>query len=186
MPHIVLLDLAYQGLGRGVEEDALPARVLREDGVPLLVAWSASKNHSIYGLRTGIACAAASNEEERQKLEGHFMILTRELHSSAPRAGQEIVALVQEHHAEAWRGELLALREAIAHKRKILSDAIPAFSLALSGRGLFAQLPLGRKVVMALKEQNVFLTEDGRINIAGIPTSRMGEFIEKLKSVSRE
>jgi len=183
MPHVVLLDLAYQGLGGEPEEDALPARIFREAQVPLLVAWSASKNHSVYGLRTGLACAALPHEEDRRKIEGHYMILTREVHSASSRAGQELVARVQSAHGTAWRKELTALRETLAQKRKLLGKAFPAFSAALKGRGLFAVLPLEREAILALRAQKVFLTDDGRINIAGIPMVRMEEFIAKLKSV---
>ena len=183
MPHVVLLDLAYQGLGEGAEEDALPAKIFREAQVPLLVAWSASKNHSVYGLRAGLACAAVQNEEDRKKIEGHYRILTREVHSASSRAGQEIVARVQGNSRAEWEKELAALRETLVRQRKILSDALPAFSKALSGKGLFAQLPLRMEAVLALKKQKVFLTDDGRINIAGIPLARMEEFISKVKSV---
>ncbi|MDD4628442.1 MAG: aminotransferase class I/II-fold pyridoxal phosphate-dependent enzyme [Candidatus Peribacteraceae bacterium] len=183
MPHVVLLDLAYQGLGGEPDEDAAPVRIFREAGVPLLVAWSASKNHSVYGLRTGLACAVVHHEEEKKKIEGHYMILTREVHSASSCAGQEVVARVQEAYGAEWRRELAALRETLARKRKLLSDAVPAFSASLGGKGLFAALPLEREAVLALRARNVFLTDDGRINIAGIPLLRMEEFIGKLKSV---
>ncbi len=182
--HVVLLDLAYQGLARGVEEDAGPARLFVESGAPLLVAWSASKNHSIYGLRTGLACVIADDPAMHQNLERHFMILAREMHSAAPVPGQSIVALVQERHGDAWRREIAEVRTHIDRKRRLLQEAFPSFAVALAGRGLYALLPLSSAQVDALKRQNIFLGQDGRVNIAGIPDARMDEFVTRARSIT--
>jgi len=181
--HVVLLDLAYQGLVRGVEEDAVPARLLRDAGVPLLVAWSASKNHSIYGLRTGLACAVASDPAQREALERHFMILTREMHSAAPVTGQQIVILVQQEHADQWRTDLKDLRVVIGRKRQRLKDTLPCFADTLAGAGLYALLPCSSEQILSLKRQKIFLLPDGRINIAGIPDARMEEFTKACRQI---
>lgn len=181
--HVVLLDLAYQGLVRGVEEDAASVRLLREAGIPLLVAWSASKNHSIYGLRTGLACAVASDAAEREELERHFMILTREMHSAAPVTGQQIVALVQQEHADQWRTDLEDLRAVITRKRRTLKDAVPPFADALAGAGLYALLPCSSEQILLFKQRKIFLLPDGRVNIAGIPDARMEEFTNACKQI---
>lgn len=181
--HVVLLDLAYQGLVRGVEEDAAPARLLRDARVPLLVTWSASKNHSIYGLRTGLACAVASDPAEREELDRHFMILTREVHSAASVTGQQIVVLVQQKHAEQWRTDLKDLRATLARKRQSLMEAIPHCADALAGAGLYALLPCSTAQIDALKRQKIFLLPDGRVNIAGIPDARLEEFTEACRQV---
>lgn len=180
-PHTALLDLAYQGLGEGTEEDAQPARILREANVPLLLAWSASKNHSLYGLRTGLACAVATDRKERERIENHLMILTRELHSAAPTAGQHIVTNVQRHGAEDWLQELHALRNLLSLKRALIAEAFPSFAPSLRGNGMFAMLPFTRDQIRNLKQEHVFLTADGRINIAGIPMRRMEELLDSMK-----
>ncbi|OIO53485.1 hypothetical protein AUJ46_04775 [Candidatus Peregrinibacteria bacterium CG1_02_54_53] len=179
--HMILLDFAYQGLAQGIEEDAEPIRLLRSAGVPLLVAWSASKNHTIYGLRTGLACAVAGDSGQKDELEQHFKILTREVHSAAPVTGQQIVALVQERFQDQWRVELAGAQEDIHRKRARLLQAFPVWSPALEGTGLYTRLPLSSDQIAALKRAKVFLLDDGRINIAGISTGRMEEFIEKCK-----
>ncbi|MDD5751605.1 MAG: aminotransferase class I/II-fold pyridoxal phosphate-dependent enzyme [Candidatus Peribacteraceae bacterium] len=181
--HIVLLDLAYQGLAQEPEKDAAPVSLFRQTGIPLLVAWSASKNHSIYGLRTGLACAVADNAAQKAELDRHFMIFTRELHSAASVAGQHIVAIVQQRSAKEWRNEIGVLRSLLQQKRALLAEAFPRFADALRGEGMFALLPLSAEHIAALKRQNVFFTEDGRINIAGIPMARMEELIGKVKSI---
>lgn len=180
--HVVLLDMAYQGLARGTEEDALPARMLAEAGVPLFVAWSASKNHSLYGLRTGLACAVAPDAAVRDELERHLMVAARELHSASPVAGQYIAALVQQNSGEEWRRELEDVRASLQEKRSRLTAALPACSAALAGSGLYALLPLCAAQVTVLREKQVFLTQDGRVNIAGIPLSRLEEFCAAVRS----
>jgi len=181
--HIVLLDFAYQGLAHEPEEDTAPVAIFRKAGVPLLVAWSASKNHSVYGLRTGLACAVADDATQKAELDRHFMILTRELHSAASVAGQHIVAIVQQRFAREWRSEIAALRSLLQRKRALLIEAFPLWSSAFAGEGMFAVLPLASEAIIALKKEKAFLTNDGRINIAGIPLAKMEEFIAKLKSV---
>lgn len=181
--HVVLLDLAYQGLTRGVGEDAAPVRLLREAGIPLLVAWSASKNHTIYGLRTGLACAVADDEAQRREVERHFMILIREVHSAASVTGQQIVALVQERFADRWHADLADLRAGLSRRRVLLRQAFSAWTALLDGAGLYALLPLSAVQILSLKQQGVFLLPDGRVNIAGIPEARMEEFIAQCRRI---
>lgn len=181
--NVVLLDMAYQGLAHGIEEDAFAPRLLAASAVPLLVAWSASKNHSAYGLRAGLACASCPDSSTAEKIESHYRILTREVHSTAATPGQQIVALVQEKHADDWRAELDRVRVTLRRKRAFLQSSLPAFSAALDGFGLYALLPLSPAQVDALARKNVFLTGDGRVNIAGIPEARLPEFCASIREV---
>jgi aspartate/tyrosine/aromatic aminotransferase len=181
--HVVLLDCAYQGLGEGVEEDVQSVRLLRDAGVSLLLAWSASKNHTIYGLRTGLACAVTASEEEREEIEKHYGICLRQLHSAAPTVGQQLVAAVQGRHGGEWRNDVGTTRELIRRKRERLIEAFPDWRTALRGQGLFAMLPLSPASVLRLRAKGIFFTEDGRINIAGIPLRRLDAFTEAVRAV---
>ncbi|MDD5025984.1 MAG: aminotransferase class I/II-fold pyridoxal phosphate-dependent enzyme [Candidatus Peribacteraceae bacterium] len=183
--HVVLLDCAYQGLAHGTREDTLPARILAEAGVPLLVSWSASKNHTIYNLRTGLACAAVEDAATKEKIERHYMILIREMHSAAPIPGQEIVAAVQEYAKEEWMRELANVRALLAHKRSLLLEAFPRWAASLDGSGLYACLPLKKEDVLALRRQNIFLTDNGRMNIAGVPMKDIPTVIEKVLRITK-
>jgi aspartate/tyrosine/aromatic aminotransferase len=182
--HIVLLDCAYQGLSEGVEEDRAPIRVLQEAGVNVLVAWSASKNHSIYGLRTGLACAVVSSAEEQWQLEQWYRILTRRMNSTAPTFGQLIVAKVQEEYADEWRTQVSDVRTETDRKRRMVQDAFPEWADHVQGTGLFTVLPLDRAAVERLRDRNVFLTDDGRVNLGGIPLCRMDAFIDAVRGVA--
>lgn len=182
---IVLLDFAYQGFKGEPEEDAEPIRMCRERNLTTLVTWSASKNHSIYGLRTGLAAAFVKDETEKKTVEGTYSTISRGLHSAAPTFGQAIVALVQQEQQEAWRSDLRQARTVLRRKRALMTEHLPeAFHAALRGYGMFAMLPLTETQVNRLKhDHKAFILLDGRINIGGIPEARVEELCEKIGKV---
>ncbi len=180
---VILLDCAYQGLGLGVQEDVAPVGILRRAGVGVFLAWSASKNHTIYGLRTGLACAPVSSDEERALVEGHYAQCTRELWSAAPTPGQQLVALVQQEHRAAWEEELSVARALLQRKRALLTEAFPDWAERLRGAGFFTQLPLSPDAIGRLRAEKVFLADDGRMNLAGVPMARFDALIEKIRAI---
>ncbi len=181
-----ILDLAYQGFGGKPEEDAAPIRLLSEAGILCLIAWSASKNHAIYSERTGLAAAIVPDEKTKAEVEAHYSTLTRGVHSAAATFGQSVVARTQSAYGDQWRKDMRGARETLAAKRTALKRAAPeSLRAAMDGRGMFALLPLSPAQILTLKtEHKVFMTGDGRINIAGIPLSRMEELGEKLGKVT--
>ncbi|MFA5799687.1 MAG: aminotransferase class I/II-fold pyridoxal phosphate-dependent enzyme [Candidatus Peribacteraceae bacterium] len=184
-PCTALLDFAYQGFKGEPEEDARAVGVFLEAGVPTLISWSAAKNHSIYSLRTGLACAVVPDESTKRTVEGTYSMITRRLHSAAATFGQRVVARVQERYPDQWRADLRLARETMQRKRQRMKEHLPeSLHSALAGYGMFAMLPLSGEQIIRLKEEhNVFLTLDGRINIAGIPLKRIEELCEKIMKV---
>lgn len=182
---VVLLDFAYQGFKAEPEEDRLVIRACTDRGLTTLVAWSASKNHSIYGLRTGIAAAFVRDMIEKKNVEGTYCTIVRGLHSAAPTFGQAIVALVQQRAADAWKDDLREARATMRRKRDLMLTLLPPnFEHCLRGHGMFAMLPLTAGQIERLKTvEKVFLAQDGRINIAGIPETRIEELCVKIESV---
>lgn len=185
MPCVALLDFAYQGFKNTPEEDIAPVRLFTDAGITTLVTWSASKNHCIYGLRTGLAAAFVGSESERQTVEGTYSGITRGLHSAAPTFGQAIVALVHQRCPDVWREDLAEARRVMAKKRKTMIQSLPSsFTDALTGFGMFAMLPLTPEQVDRLKtEHQVYLPRDGRLNIAGIPEARIAELCRRIEKV---
>jgi len=180
---VALLDMAYQGLYDEPEDDRMALEILRSRNVLTLVSWSASKNHSVYGLRAGLACVEAGSEEQKNVIESHYVPITRGMHSAASIAGQQIVATVQRYHHEAWRADLADVRARLKQIRAFLQSQCPPCAAALSGNGMFALLPLTPEQIQQLKDRKIFLTNDGRINIAGIPPPRIEHFAQELKAV---
>jgi len=184
-PCTVLLDFAYQGFKDDPEKDREAVQVYLDLKVPALISWSASKNHSIYSLRTGLACAVVPDEVMKKSVEGTYSMITRRIHSAAATTGQRVVARVQEKYAEQWRADLQEARRIMREKRELMQKHLPPdFQDSLRGYGMFAMLPLSESQVIRLKkDHNVFLTLDGRINIAGIPVKRIGELCGKIMKV---
>lgn len=181
---IVLLDLAYQGFKGEPEEDSSAVQIFADAGVTLLIAWSASKNHAIYGLRTGCAFALADDTQQRSILEGHYSTLSRGLYSAAPTFGQHIVARAQCKYADLWRQDMAACRKMLKKKREMMKSLLPeSFQKSLAGYGMFAMLPLSTKQVEELMTRDVYFTLDGRINIAGIPLTKIAPMCERIAGV---
>ncbi len=182
---VVLLDFSYQGFKAEPEEDRLPVRMCTDRGLTTLVSWSASKNHSIYGLRTGLAAAFVKDMAEKKTVEGTYCTIVRGMHSASPTFGQAIVALVQQREEATWRDDLRAARALMRRKRELMRRNLPAsFADSLRGYGMFAMLPLTQAQVERLKhEEKVFLPLDGRVNIAGIPEARIPLLCEKIAKV---
>ncbi len=113
-------------------------------------------------------------------------MITRRIHSAAATTGQRVVARVQEKYTDEWRADLQEARRIMREKRELMRKHLPSdFQDSLRGYGMFAMLPLNESQVVELKEKhNVYLTLDGRINIAGIPLNRIWELCEKIKKVS--
>jgi aromatic-amino-acid transaminase len=181
---IPLLDFAYQGFKDAPVQESRIIEVFAASSHPTLICWSASKNHSLYGERTGVAAAVVPDADIQKKIEGHYQILTRGLHSAAASFGQSIVAQVQEKHRDQWEKDLADARDVMQRKRSALRTMLPEqFHASLEGYGMFAMLPLRLQQVHKLRERLVFLTDDGRINIAGIPERRIDELVEHIRSV---
>lgn len=182
---IALLDFAYQGFASSPEEEAKVVQKFVENDVATLVCWSAAKNHGIYRLRAGAAFASTPNADICKQVEAQYSMLSRGLWSSAPAFGQQLVATVQNDFYDDWTKDLENIRSTLTEKRAVLKENLPSeFSVALSGNGLFARLPLTPQQIQTLRsEHTVFLLEDGRINIPGIAKHRLEAFCEKVNLV---
>lgn len=185
---VALLDVAYQGFGAEPEEDALPITLFTDRNVMTFIAWSASKNHSIYALRCGCALVVVPDRNTKESVEVNFSRVTRGMHSAAPTFGQSVVARVQHAYGSEWRENLRECRAVLRSKRSLIAEHLPeSFRTALSGNGMFAMLPLSVDQIRELKSvHSVFLTEDGRINIAGIPFYRIERLSAAIRAVSED
>ncbi len=184
---IALLDLAYQGFAEGISEDRALVHQFAAAEITTLVAWSASKNHSIYSERTGLAAALVPDEKTKLEVEAHYSNITRGMHSAAATLGQSIVAITQQQFQTEWLADLAECRSVLQAKRQILRTALPAACRrSVDGHGMFAMLPLSQPQIQTLQtEHQVFMTFDGRVNIAGIPLKRMEEFAAKVTLVCK-
>jgi aromatic-amino-acid transaminase len=170
-------DIAYQGFGDGIEQDAFAIRHFVAEGIPLLVASSFSKNFSLYGERCGSLSVACSDAQHATNVLGQLKSAIRRNYSSPPTHGARIVAAVLESAVlEAqWVDELDAMRARIQAMREGLHARLQALrpdcdvSYLLKQSGMFSYTGLTVAQVRQLREESaIYLLESGRICIAAL------------------
>lgn len=184
-----LVDLAYLGFGDGIEEDAYGVRKVVSAVPESMVAFSASKNFGLYRERAGVAIAIARTEADAEIVSSQMQNVIRATISQTPDHGAEIVRIIledKELRAE-WEAELREMRERMKRLRVKLADAIRQrsnssdFDFIAEHTGMFSLLGLPQDVVERLKTQDgVYMINDSRINVAGIPEDRVGELADYL------
>jgi aromatic-amino-acid transaminase len=185
---IALVDMAYQGLGGEPEEDDTPIRQFYNRGVPVLGAWSAEKNHTLYSERTGLAFAAfpGASAGEQQTLEEHYADILRGSSLLPASIGQFIVARVQQEEQQAWRSDLRRIRSLLVEKRDQLKALLPSMVPSLTGKGMFASLPLNEEHLQRLeREHDVYLVPGGRLNIGGIRSQDIERLAKAITDVTQ-
>jgi aromatic-amino-acid transaminase len=177
------LDLAYQGFGHGIVEDAYALRALAaargRDGRPLAfcVANSFSKSMSLYGERCGALSVVCADAAEAGNVLGQLKFTVRRNYSSPPIHGGQIVAavLTEPDLRRNWEAELTGMRERIRAMREALHAVLAAkvperdFSYFLHQRGMFSYTGLSPRQVDRLREEfAVYLVRSGRMCVAGL------------------
>jgi aspartate/tyrosine/aromatic aminotransferase len=173
---IPFVDLAYQGFGDGLEEDAAATRMIAATFPEVLIAASCSKNFGIYRERTGVLIALG--EATRKAVtQGNLNFLNRQNYSFPPDHGARLVTMILEDDAlrADWKAELEEVRLNMLTLRKSLADELrratnsDRFDFVASHRGMFSRLGLTEAQVNTLRDEHgIYMVGDSRINIAGL------------------
>jgi len=185
-------DFAYQGLGRGIEEDAAVIRSLASQSIEFMVACSQSKNFGLYSERVG---ALFVHTASGKVVLSHLKRLARASYSNPPRHGAAIAAQIlanAELHTM-WRREVDAMRSRIMGLRTALVTALQEkqkghdFSFLLPRVGMFCFLGLKEAQVEKLrKDHGIYMAAEGRINLAGLTLQNVPKVATSICSVLRE
>jgi aromatic-amino-acid transaminase len=171
------LDLAYQGYGDGIEQDAYAVRALAAAGLRFFVANSFSKSMSLYGERAGALSVVCADAAEAELVLGQLKATVRRNYSSPPMHAAGIVARVLSDPAlrAAWEAEVAAKPERILAMRRSLHAVLQAkrpgrdFGYFLGQRGMFSYTGLSAAQVDRLRQEfGVYLVRSGRICVAGL------------------
>ena len=174
---IPYLDIAYQGFGDGIDEDAFAVRALTDAGVSFFCASSFSKSFSLYGERCGALSVVCPDKAQADLVLGQLKATIRKNYSSPPTHGGQIVARVLQTPAlyAQWADELNAMRVRIKAMRQqlhaVLSVKLPGrdFNYFLTQRGMFSYTGLSAEQVDRLRDQHaVYLVRSGRMCVAGL------------------
>ncbi|ATE64650.1 amino acid aminotransferase [Rhizorhabdus dicambivorans] len=181
-----LIDLAYQGLGRGLDEDAAGARILLETVGEGLLAYSCDKNFGLYRERVGALYALAGEAAAAGVVQSNLLALARANWSMPPDHGAAIVRVILSDPALAadWRTELAEMRDRIRGIRALLADADPRLAPLRGQQGMFSTLPLTPQQVARLRdERGIYMPASGRINLAGLTAETIPTFVDALASL---
>ena len=189
---IPIVDLAYLGFGDGLEQDAYGPRKLARELPEMLLAFSASKNFGLYRDRAGCAMCIAKDQTRAEIAASQMGNIIRGSYSQPPDHGAEIVRVILNDpslRAE-WEAELKEMRQRMTRLRDKLAEAIRRlsnstdFDFVARHRGMFSLLGLDKNQVEQLKVENgIYMIDDSRINVAGIPEERVDELAQALLSV---
>ncbi|MFC3182973.1 amino acid aminotransferase [Cypionkella sinensis] len=173
---IPFIDLAYQGFGDGLQQDAAATRMIAETFPEVLIAASCSKNFGIYRERTGILIALGE-PSRRAVTQGNLAFLNRQNYSFPPDHGARLVTMILEDDTlrADWQAELEEVRLNMLTLRQSLADELrratnsDRFDFVASHRGMFSRLGLTEAQVNTLREKHgIYMVGDSRINIAGL------------------
>lgn len=188
-----IVDLAYQGLGAGMEEDAYGARKVIGAVPEALVAYSCDKNFGLYRDRVGALYIQTADGDALNRALSNGHALARAAWSMPPDHGAAAVRLVLEDAGltAQWQDELDQMRTRIAQVRAALGEAGAAGAIDLMpvarGHGMFATLPLSKAQIQALRDDHgIYMAGSGRINIAGLTMGNLPKFVDALAAVSAE
>ncbi len=178
---IPFVDLAYQGFGDSLEQDAAGVQILARELPELVIASSCSKNMALYRERTGCALIVGDNETAAVNTASLAVKMIRSNYSMPPDHGAAIgrmVMLDKELHG-IWREELESMRLRMAGLREEFAAALrkrsnsERFDYIAEQRGMFSRLPLTEEQVTRLRvEDGIYMVGDGRFNVAGLPQNR--------------
>ncbi|WP_171208584.1 MULTISPECIES: amino acid aminotransferase [unclassified Ruegeria] len=174
---VAMIDIAYQGFGDGLEEDAQATRLVASSVSRCLIAASCSKNFGVYRERTGLLMAISDKAEETALNQGTLAFLNRQNYSFPPDHGARVVTTILNDDAlradwatelEEVRLSMLGLRQQLADELQRLSGS-DRFGFVAQHRGMFSRLGAAPELVEQLRnEHGIYMVGDSRLNIAGL------------------
>ena len=188
-------DLAYQGFGDSLEEDAYGVRAIASHVESMVVASSCSKNFGLYRDRVGCSLLVGETPGTAEIARNHIASNARSSYSMPPDHGAAIVSLIMSDPdlKDSWESELTSMRQRMLTLRKQLSDILREKSQSNRWdfiehhRGMFSLLALSDEEVDSLRNDHaVYAVAGGRINIAGLKDeAQLHQFADALVTVTR-
>ena len=189
---VPFLDLAYQGLAEGFEEDAYGVRLMSELLDEVVVVTSCSKNLGLYRERVGMTSVVSPDSERARVAQSNLGNIARGIYSMPPDHGAAIASRVlgDENLRVLWTEELGEMRSRLNGLRRLLVEKLKErgaprdFSFIADERGMFSFLGISREQVIRLREEfHVYMVETSRINVAGINQSNADYVADAIVAV---
>lgn len=185
-------DFAYQGLGDVPEKDAFSVRYFLEKGHEMLIAYSCSKNFSMYCQRVGALFIVDENSAVKLRVGSQVKRVIRANYSNPPAHGAKIVAEILKHEnlKREWVQDLERMRRRLVFARGQLVDRLQAkskkidFNYLRPHKGMFSFIDLNKSQVQKMiSEYGIYLLDNGRINVAGLTSKNIDYVAESIVAV---
>lgn len=189
---IPFVDMAYQGFGEGLEEDAYGLRMLATRVPEMVVATSFSKNFGLYRERAAALSLVFADTKQADAGFSQLLNVARAIYSMPPAHGSTIVDIIlhSDELTQVWQSELTQMRERIAGLRSQLVTALNSlqqgrdFGFIAQERGMFSFLGLTVEQVHKLKnDYSIYMTDTSRISVAGLTTEKMDYVAKAIVAV---
>lgn len=183
---VPFVDLAYQGLGEGLEADAMGLRIVFDRVPELLLAYSCDKNFGLYRERTGALYVKADSSDLARNVASNLAVHARVSWSMPPDHGAAVVrAILEQPDLEAdWRAELIEMGQRVRAVREAIAGAAPSLSAIAHEHGLFSNLAVSRDQVDALRiHHGIYIAPSGRMNVAGLKVEDAPRLVVALAAV---
>jgi aromatic-amino-acid transaminase len=186
-----VLDLAYQGLGKGMDADAYGVRRVLAEVPEAIVAYSCDKNFGLYRDRTGALYVMMASKDQLPAAMSNAHALARANWSQPPDHGAAAVRIVLEDEqlTAQWLDELDTMRERMRQVRAKLAAAGKTGGVDLTPiggqNGLFSIIPFTPEQVAAMRaDHGIYFAGSGRINVAGLTLGNIDQFIAAVAKVT--
>ncbi|MDE1263670.1 amino acid aminotransferase [Vibrio aestuarianus] len=190
---IPFVDIAYQGFGDGLEEDAQGLRYMADNVEEMLITTSCSKNFGLYRERTGAAIVVGKNTQDVANAKGKLLTLARSTYTMPPDHGAALVKTILQNQelTAIWKQELSEMQQRLLNLRKTLCNQLrnqhntSQFDFIESHKGMFTVLGFTADQMTQLREQyGIYGVGDGRINIAGLSEKHIPYVAEAIVNIS--
>ena len=186
------IDLAYQGLSAGLEEDSFGLRIMSEQVPELLVASSCSKNFGLYRERVGCLAIVSPTTAAADTILSQMLNVIRGIYSMPPNHGGAIVKTIlnDPELSQQWQTELAQMRERINDVREQFAIKLASrigherFNFIPNQSGMFSFLGIDRDQISRLREEfSIYMVDSSRINIAGLNSRNIDYVCNSIATV---
>ncbi|RZQ31165.1 aspartate/tyrosine/aromatic aminotransferase [Vibrio vulnificus] len=188
------VDIAYQGFGDGLEEDAKGLQFMADHVEEMLITTSCSKNFGLYRERTGAAIVIGKNAKESSNAKGKLLTLARSTYTMPPDHGAALVKTILQNVelTTTWKQELCEMQQRLLNLRQTLCNELrnqhntSQFDFIESHKGMFTVLGFTPEQMGTLRDEyGIYGVGDGRINIAGLTEAHIPYVADAIVKVSQ-
>lgn len=187
-----LVDMAYQGFGAGLDEDAKGLRFLADHVEEMLLCSSCSKNFGLYRERIGAVSIVSADSKITDIVRVNLLSVVRSIYSMPPAHGAIIVANILDSAelTALWHQELAEMRNRINSYRQLIIDKLAAegvqqdFSFITRQHGMFSFLGINKEQIARLRNDfSIYMVDSSRVSIAGLNHSNIDYFAKSVATV---